>query len=598
MIRPPRLLLLAYLGLAMTVGAQSPPDELPPPVDQVRFLPDTSGQDIGLPLGATAAYAVGRSLLQQGDTERALLYLNRAYQLAPSAWSIALAFAQGLQEGGYLVDAAEVYGDLLAQHPDSLAQRHQHAVLLAHIGQPRQSLAEIAELRRRGMVSPELVKLEADQLARLDRVDDAIAVYREAGRRDPEHSEDYYLAAGALMQRLDRFDDMAALLREGLGLRPTSRALRLSLLRYLVHQGKLRRAVNEAAAGDAARRDAGVSGQPDCSLDLAEIFARQGMVTAAVEVLDEVLASWGRDAAIETSLARYRLALGQPDAAADGLERLINRWPALAEPRYLWGRALEMLGEVEAARQQLSTAVDLAPEHSTYRIALLRLLVVHLGDELAAAPEGPPFGGLRQEAFEHAVRAASALAPGDNDGHLILGYAFRQLGELARACQHFHLAGEVAETRVLARMELSFCLQDSGREEEAIAVLRALQAEYPDDPELANNLGYFLAEAGEDLAFAEQLVRQALRSDPGNGAYLDSLGWVLFRRGDYAEAFDWLVEAANARPEDPTILEHLAHTLLKMGKPGEAIDLLRRALERGGDRERLEALIAEVEDDR
>jgi len=598
MIRLPRLLPLACLGLALTALGQTPPQDLPPPVDQVRFLPDNTGEDIGLPLGATAAYALGRSLLQQGDTERALLYLNRAYQLSPSAWAIALAFAQGLQEGGYLIDAAEVYGKLLTQHPDSLAQRHQHAVLLAHIGRPQQSLAEIRELGRRGVSSPELVKLEADQLARLDRVDEAVEVYREASRREPQRGEDYYLAAGALMQRLERFDDMAALLREGLLLDPTSRVLRVSLLRFLVHQGQLRRALNEAAAGDAARRDGGVSAQPDCSLELAEILARQGMATAAVEVLDEILASWGRNATVETRLARYRLALGQPEVAASGLEQLINRWPALAEPRYLWGRALEMLGDIAAAGQQLRTAVDLASENTVYRIALLRLIVVHRSAELTAVSGGANGGDLRQETLELAVQTAAILGPGDNEGHLILGYVYRQLAELDRACQHFHLAGEAAETRLIARMELSFCLQDAGRRDDAVAVLRALQAEYPDDPELANNLGYFLAEQGEDLAFAEELVRQALRSDPRNGAYLDSLGWVFFQRGDYGEAFNWLVEAANARPEDPTILEHLALTLLRMGKPEEAIDLFRRALDRGGDQERLEALIAEAEDDR
>ncbi len=133
---------------------------------------------------------------------------------------------------------------------------------------------------------------------------------------------------------------------------------------------------------------------------------------------------------------------------------------------------------------------------------------------------------------------------------------------------------------------------------EARKTLHNLQVEFPDDPEVANSYGYLLAEMGEELPHAEKLVRQALASDPENGAYLDTLGWILYQRGEYSEAFDWLVRAANSRPDDPVILEHLGMVLLKQGQEAEALDVFRRALTAGGDPERLETIIVGLGDGR
>ena len=51
-----------------------------------------------------------------------------------------------------------------------------------------------------------------------------------------------------------------------------------------------------------------------------------------------------------------------------------------------------------------------------------------------------------------------------------------------------------------------------------------------------NYLGYMLADRNERLPEALQLIQGALDREPGNGAYLDSLGWVYFRMGKFEEA--------------------------------------------------------------
>ena len=63
-----------------------------------------------------------------------------------------------------------------------------------------------------------------------------------------------------------------------------------------------------------------------------------------------------------------------------------------------------------------------------------------------------------------------------------------------------------------------------------------------------NYLGYLLAVRGEQLDEAIQLVQRALKEEPDNGAYLDSLGWAYFRRGNLDEAEKYLVAAVKQTP--------------------------------------------------
>jgi membrane associated rhomboid family serine protease len=67
--------------------------------------------------------------------------------------------------------------------------------------------------------------------------------------------------------------------------------------------------------------------------------------------------------------------------------------------------------------------------------------------------------------------------------------------------------------------------------DEAAASLDRALARRPDDAGLANAVAYALANAGTELQRAEALVRQALVEEPENADYLDTLGWVLCRRG-------------------------------------------------------------------
>ena len=104
------------------------------------------------------------------------------------------------------------------------------------------------------------------------------------------------------------------------------------------------------------------------------------------------------------------------------------------------------------------------------------------------------------------------------------------------------------------------------------------------------------ADQGSNLEEAQRLIEKALALSPGNGAYLDSLGWVLFKRGRAGEALDPLSRAAELLAGDATVREHLGDVLAAVGRRTEAETKYREAIELGGPRKRIEGKIRHAEE--
>ena len=80
-----------------------------------------------------------------------------------------------------------------------------------------------------------------------------------------------------------------------------------------------------------------------------------------------------------------------------------------------------------------------------------------------------------------------------------------------------------------------------------------------------------LADRDMRLEEAFKLISRALELDPGNGAYLDSLGWLYFRMGKLEEAEQTLRRALERFPRDPTIHDHLGDVCFRQGRLKDAI---------------------------
>jgi Tfp pilus assembly protein PilF len=115
-------------------------------------------------------------------------------------------------------------------------------------------------------------------------------------------------------------------------------------------------------------------------------------------------------------------------------------------------------------------------------------------------------------------------------------------------------------------------------------ILEEVLVEDPKEPSVNNDLGYLYADQGKNLERAEGMIKIALKSDPDNVAYLDSMGWVLLKLGRVEEAKTFLEKAAAAPGgADATISEHLGDCYAKMNKPDKAKDAWQKAIKDAKD---------------
>jgi tetratricopeptide (TPR) repeat protein len=166
------------------------------------------------------------------------------------------------------------------------------------------------------------------------------------------------------------------------------------------------------------------------------------------------------------------------------------------------------------------------------------------------------------------------------------------------------------------RYSLSSVYIDLGQVDKAAEQLKALLAKSPDNPTYNNDLGYVWADHDLNLGESEKLIRKALDEDrklrqkdnpevkpeeiKDRGAYLDSLGWVLYKQKKYAEAKKYLQEAVQnmideKEDESIEIYDHLGDVLMAVGEKAEALAAWKKGVAAAGDTKREQKRKEEVQ---
>ena len=141
---------------------------------------------------------------------------------------------------------------------------------------------------------------------------------------------------------------------------------------------------------------------------------------------------------------------------------------------------------------------------------------------------------------------------------------------------------------------------------------RSLLVREPNNPTFNNDLGFIWADRGLNLPESEKLIRKAIdedrkarrkanpelkpEEDRDNAAYLDSLGWVLFKQGKAKEAKPYLLDAV--KDKDNASLEvwdHLGDVHSALGEKAEAVAAWKKGIAAATDRKRDRKRKAEVE---
>ena len=335
-------------------------------------------------------------------------------------------------------------------------------------------------------------------------------------------------------------------------------------------------------------------------LDLANLLNQVGKPDQARPVAETLVRREpGNAAFLETA---FRTEVGTKDlaAAAKTATALQGAVPDKPLGYYFAGVASEEAGNVDAAASDYRKALEIAPEAREPLEALVRLYsregktgtALELLRTVAASQPHNPLPNtlagelmLAQKKLPEAVsafQAASAAAPQWLPPYRGLAQARLAQDDIDGAVKALRLAESKVHPADAAATDLAALLQRLSRRDEAVKAYQDALRLNPQSDLAANNLAMLLVSYRTDKESLDQALSLAGRfADSANPVYVDTLGWVRYKRGETASALPVLGKAVSLAPEAPVVRYHLAMAQLKSGQTETARSNLQQALKVG-----------------
>jgi tetratricopeptide (TPR) repeat protein len=548
------------------------PDNLSHRLQLARFLarlerPDDAEQVLrdgvrDIPASVPAKLALVEFLYMARDMDKAEQELLAIIKREPKEYQLRSALASLYEKSGESDKAQAVYREVIAldaKGEEGIKSRTRLAHLLIKAGDPKGAGALVNEVVELNPNDAEALTFRGQLALDQGDADRAIADFRTVLKDQPDSPAVLRMLARALLANNE--SDLA--------------------------RDEMRKAV--ALAPD----------EPQLRLELAQIDLRAGDLAAARDQLARVLDTLPNHP--EALAAMFRISLVEKDlkGAHEYARMLKASYPDSALGYYLAGQAYQAEKKLAQSQQEYETA--LAKSSPAELQPLAGLVAVHLlqGERdkararldraLEAAPDSPLLhnmkgelllGGKQFDAALAAFDTAIGLEPKFAAGYRNLALARLAMGDKDGAVAAYRSGIRANPGDAALTTQLASLYEGLGRHDEAIEVYRELLAKDPGSLMASNNLAMLLATYRDDKQSLEQAASLSARlAASDNPNYLDTVGWVSYRRGDVDAAISVLERAVARAPESPVIRYHLGKAYHVKGDAAQARANLERALQ-------------------
>jgi tetratricopeptide (TPR) repeat protein len=313
---------------------------------------------------------------------------------------------------------------------------------------------------------------------------------------------------------------------------------------------------------------------PSSQLQLAEGFDALGDYSKAAELYLELLKRLPdvpliRDH-VRAKLTEIYLRGEDHQRAVEQLKAIIRDDPTNPQPYYFLGRIASQDKKLEDAAEYFGKAVLLNKnfDQAYYELAIAQMGLNKTSDALAT------------------LQKAREKFPQNFAAEYLTALAFTHQKAYPEAIQHFTTAEVIANAKDTNRLDAVFYFEvgsaqeRKGDYEQAEKYFEKCLQLSPGFAEALNYLGYMWAERGTKLEKARELIEKAVKAEPENPAFLDSLGWVLFKLKQPKQALEYILKAVELSKEpDATLYDHLGDTYAALNQTEKARDAWRKSLE-------------------
>ena len=495
---------------------------------------------------------------QSETVSRAIEQYREIHRLDPTDAESALWLARLYRLKNEHDKAEEVLRSVLKNDPENEAAVEQLTQLLMDEGKAPEAVSLLEGITAHSP-SPVLLDLLGDAYTQAHELGKAEQAYRKAAEVDPSELS-HQRGLGQTLLAEEKYSEALSVYRKLSDLVPDDADVYLRIAQIYRELHQLDKAEEILVK---ARQYA--PGSLEVMYNEAMLYQAQGRYQDAIRVLsDAVTGIKSQPPAAPSrrrSLAILYQQLGQLYRDTQNYQAAIYTFEELGH-----------LGEEEDRRARMlimdtyRSAKDLAKALQTGKEALAK----YPADPSIRASQALLLGenGQTEDAVK-ILRAQLHGNQGDRDAYLNIAQVYERGRRYKEAEEAAH-AAEVLPGQPRDKEMVWFLLgaiyerqKFFDRAEEQFKKVLAVN---PKNAQVLNYYGYMLGDLGIRLDEAEALVQRALKEEPFNGAYLDSLGWIYFKENKLAASESTLRKAVQHESHDATIHSHLGDVYAKTGR--------------------------------
>jgi len=493
---------------------------------------------------------------------KAIEQYKEIYRLDPSDTESALWLARLYRIRNEHDHAEQVLRGILKEDPDNEPAIEQLTQLLLDEGKSSEAVALLEGMTSR-TPSALLLDLLGDAYTQTKDLAKAEQAYRKAVELDPSELS-HQRGLGQTLMAEEKFPEALTVYQKLADLMPDDADIYLRMAQIYREMHQLDRAEESLLK---ARQYA--PGSLEVMYNEAMLYQAQGRYDDAIRVLsDAVTGVKGQSAVLPSrrrSLAILYQELGQLYKERQNYQAAIFTFNELGH-----------LGDEEDRRARLLIM-------ETYRSSKDLSKALQAGKEaLAKYPNDPAIRASQallladNEQTDEAVktlRLQSSHVETDRESYINVaqvyqrGKRYKEAEEAARAAEV--LPGQPRE-KALVWTVLGSIYERQKFYDRAEEEFKKVLAVDPKNAYVLNYYGYMLGDLGQRLDEAQSLVQRALKEEPFNGGYLDSLGWIYFKQNKLTDAEATLRKALEREGHDATIHSHLGDVYAKLGRTEQA----------------------------
>ncbi|MCA9482686.1 MAG: DUF721 domain-containing protein [Nitrospina sp.] len=498
-------------------------------------------------------YLMGLQSLREAHFDQARDHFEILAEHEPEREDFARQLAMLDVRTGHLQDAMEFSARALERFPQDLRIRMIYADVLAVKGKHDEALEQYQKIFDQDPRNARAKLMAGDLLEKINRPHEAIKAYRDMTVADPHNPLGFFFL-GRVLEKIGRYEEAEKELNGALNLRPSLFEARRHLARVMEKQKHYARALEQykilmktfptpELEEHYKKVDSMVGSGGDPTQELPPLEVQ------TIPLHSLLGAVYYEQAAYLEALDEFRLALAEQNDL---------------EIRLIVSKIYEVLGRVDLAIKEVETfrAASGDPDRVDLLLNLARLY--GMDEQMDKSV------GLLESALEHEPR---------NDRlYHSLALAHMALSQYDQAISKIQKAIELDDQKDAYFFELGALYERKGDYQRAVEAMERTIALNPSHSNAHNFIGYLLALQGTQLDRALDHLEKALSIQPRNGYFLDSLGWIYYKKGDYNSALEKIKKAMIYVSPDPVLYDHLGEVLFSMHKFSEAHEAWKTSL--------------------